>query len=29
MVTPRALRQEGRLKVFLVAGEASGDAYGT
>ena len=28
MVTPRALRQAGRLKVFLVAGEASGDAYG-
>lgn len=28
MVTPRPLRQTGRLKVFLVAGEASGDAYG-
>lgn len=28
MVTSRSLRQHNRLKVFLVAGEASGDAYG-
>ena len=28
MVNPRALTNPGRLKVFLVAGEASGDAYG-
>ncbi len=28
MVTPRPLAQPRRLKVFLVAGEASGDAYG-